>query len=174
MAQLLSRRPQLTLELSLLTWRPPWAVLRTASSGLEVRPTGGDAAPSRMSRRPPRCTHQVCTAQRGKGGVPTASHHHGYCRRTPQAAHGHYLVPGKTWLPLSTSQSTPTAEVTARAHIARARLGLVTKRCLEVPPECMQGASLWPGRALERQRSAAHDPCCAGGWGSRLSDQHST
>ena len=74
----------------------------------------------------------------------------------------------------STSQSTPTTEVTARAHIARARLGLVTKRCLEVPPECMQGGSLWPGRALERQRSAAHDPCCAGGWGSRLSGQHST
>ena len=74
----------------------------------------------------------------------------------------------------STSQSTPTTEVTARAQIARARLGLVTKRCLEVPPECMQGGSLWPGRALERQRSAAHDPCCAGGWGSRLSGQHST
>ena len=90
--------------------------------------------------------------------------------------------PGRSW-PLSrperhgchsTSQSTPTTEVTARAQIARARLGLVIKRCLEVPPECMQGGSLWPGRALERQRSAAHDPCCAGGWGSRLSDQHST
>ena len=90
--------------------------------------------------------------------------------------------PGRAW-PLSrperhgchsTSQSTPTTEVTARAHIARARLGLVTKRCLEVPPERMQGGSLWPGRALERQRSAAHDPCCAGGWGSRLSGQHST
>ena len=88
--------------------------------------------------------------------------------------------PGRSW-PLSrperhgchsTSQSTPTTEVTARAQIARARLGLVTKRCLEVPPECMQGGSLWPGRALERQRSAAHDPCCAGGWGSRLSGQH--
>ena len=24
----------------------------------------------------------------------------------------------------------------------------------------MQGGNLWPGRALERQRSAAHDPCC--------------
>ena len=90
--------------------------------------------------------------------------------------------PGRSW-PLSrperhgchsTSQSMPTTEVTARAHIARARLGLVTKRCLEVPPECTQGGSLLPGRALERQRSAAHDPCCAGGWGSRLSDQHST
>ena len=62
----------------------------------------------------------------------------------------HY--PGCSW-PLSrperhgchsTSQSSPTTEVTARAHIARARLGLVTKRCLEVPPECMQGGSLWP------------------------------
>ena len=90
--------------------------------------------------------------------------------------------PGRSW-PLSrperhgchsTSQSTPTTEVTARAQIARARLGLVTKRCLEVPPERMQGGSLWPGRALERQRSAARDPCCAGGWGSRLSGQHST
>ena len=90
--------------------------------------------------------------------------------------------PGRSW-PLSrperhgchsTSQSTPTTEVTARAQIARARLGLVTRRCLEVPPECMQGGSLWPGRALERQRSAAHDPCCAGGRGSRLSGQHST
>ena len=90
--------------------------------------------------------------------------------------------PGHSW-PLSlperhgchsTSQSTPTTEVTARAHIARARLGLVTKRCLEVPPEHMQGVSLWPGRALERQRSAAHHPCCAGGWGSRLSAHHST
>ena len=77
--------------------------------------------------------------------------------------------PGRSW-PLSrperhgchsTSQSTPTTEVTARAQIARARLGLVTKRCLEVPPERMQGGSLWPGRALERQRSAAHDPRAA-------------
>ena len=31
----------------------------------------------------------------------------------------------------STSPSTPTTEVTARAQIARARLGLVTKRCLD-------------------------------------------
>ena len=61
--------------------------------------------------------------------------------------------PGSSW-PLSrperhgchsTSQSSPTTEVTARAHIARARLGLVTKRCLEVPPECMQGGNLWAG-----------------------------
>jgi len=52
----------------------------------------------------------------------------------------------------SMSQSSPTTEVTSRAQIARARLGLVTKRRLEVPLERMRGASLWPGRALERQR----------------------
>ena len=51
--------------------------------------------------------------------------------------------PGRSW-PLSrperhgchsTPESTPTTEGTARAQIARARLGLVTRRCLEVPPE---------------------------------------
>ena len=36
-------------------------MLRAASSGLEVRPTTGEAALIRMSRRPPRCAHQVCT-----------------------------------------------------------------------------------------------------------------
>ena len=38
-----------------------------------------------MSRRPPRCAHPVCIAQRGEGGVPAASHHHGYCRLTTHA-----------------------------------------------------------------------------------------
>ena len=90
--------------------------------------------------------------------------------------------PGRSW-PLSrperhgchsTSQSTPTTEVTARAQIARARLGLVTKRCLEVPPECMQGGSLWPGRALERQRMTRAASGLGLGLGSRLRGQHST
>jgi hypothetical protein len=61
------------------------------------------------------------------------------------------ISPGKTWLPLNVTIDANDRGDT-RAHIARARLGLVTKRCLEVPPECMQGGSLWPGRALERQR----------------------
>ena len=52
------------------------------------RSTGGDAALIRMSRRPPRCTHPVCTAQLGGGGVPTASKHHLYYKLTTQAAHG--------------------------------------------------------------------------------------
>ena len=51
----------------------------------------------------------------------------------------------------STSQSTPTTEVAVRAQIARARLGLVTTRRLDVPPEPTKGGSFWPGRALERQ-----------------------
>ena len=62
--------------------------------------------------------------------------------------------------------------MTPGAHIARESLGLVTERCLEVPPECMQGGSLWPGRALERQCITRAAP--RGGLGSiRLSDQHS-
>ena len=51
----------------------------------------------------------------------------------------------------SMSQSTPTTEVAVRAQIARARLGLVTKRRLDVPPEHTKGGNFWPGRALERQ-----------------------
>ena len=50
-----------------------------------------------------------------------------------------------------TSESTPTTEVAVRAQIARARLGLVTTRRLDVPPEPTKGGSFWPGRALERQ-----------------------
>ena len=111
--------------------------------------------------------------------IPT--YHHDYCQRALQA---YYLLtyysrpltatvaPGKRHGCHSTSQSTSTSEVTSRAHIARACLGLVTKRCLEVPPECMQGGSLWPGRALERQRMTRAAPR----WLelTRLSDQHST
>ena len=41
-------RPQLTLMICLLAQWPPWAVLRAASSGLEVRSSGGDAALIRM------------------------------------------------------------------------------------------------------------------------------
>ena len=41
----------------------------------------------------------------------------------------------------------PTTEVTARAHIARARFDLVIKT--EAPPESTQGVSRWPRRAVE-------------------------
>ena len=60
---------------------------------------GGDAAPSRMRTRPPRCTHPVFTAQRGKGGVPTAS-----IIATDSALPRPLMAtisPGKTWLPLN-------------------------------------------------------------------------
>ena len=74
---------------------------------------------------------------------------------TPQAAHGHYLARKDM------AATQPHKEVTARAQIARARLGLVTKRCLEVPPERMQGGTafgrdvLLSGSARQRITRAA-------------------
>ena len=147
-------------------------VLRSCfSSGREHRAWKTGIEPREQAPTPVHASSLYCATRQGWGP-------HGQPPSRLLPAHS----PGRSW-PLfrperhgchSTSQSSPTTEVTARAHIARARLGLVTKRCLEVLPECMQGGSLWPGRALERQRSAAHDPCCASGLGSRLSDQHST
>ena len=58
----------------------------------------------------------------------------------------------------STSSSSITTEVTARAHIARARSGLVLRRCPEIPPEHMQGGSRCPGPAVEPERARWHDP----------------
>jgi hypothetical protein len=55
-------------------------------------------------------------------------------------------------------------EVTARAHIARARLGLVLNYWCsgagapEIPPEHMQGDSRCPGPAVEPERARWHDP----------------
>ena len=64
------------------------------------------------------------------------------------------------------------------AHIARARLGLVTKRRPEVPHECTQGDSRWLWRAVERQRMTTRVwllcARCAPDVRSRPSDQHSS
>ena len=46
-------------------------------------------APRRISRCPPRSADQVWTKPRGQGWRPTATHHHGYRKGIPQAAHGH-------------------------------------------------------------------------------------
>jgi len=69
-------------------------------------------------------------------------------------------APAMTWLPQchSTPLSSTTTEVTARAHIARARLGLVLQSCPRVPLGCMQGGSHWSGRAVEPERARWHDP----------------
>jgi hypothetical protein len=71
-------------------------------------------------------------------------------------------APAMTWLPLNVViGSSITTEVTARAHIARARLGLVLRRCpdsREIPPEHMQGGSRCPGPAVEPERARWHDP----------------
>ena len=83
---------------------------------------------------PDPCADPAWTKQRGQGGRPTATHHHGYRQRTPQAAQGHCRAPALTWLPLKTTSLciVDNEEVTARAHIARARLGLVLRRCPEI------------------------------------------
>ena len=70
-------------------------------------------------------------------------------------------APAMTWLAatqVSTSLSSTTTEVTARAHIARACLGLMLKSCPRVPLGCMQGGSHWSGRAVEPERARWHDP----------------
>ena len=70
-------------------------------------------------------------------------------------------APAMTWLPLNVvivDNELTTEQVTARAHIARARLGLVLRRCPEIPPEHMQGGSRCPGRAVEPERARWHDP----------------
>ena len=58
----------------------------------------------------------------------------------------------------STSPLSTTTEVPARAHIARARLGLVLRRCPAILPQHMQGGSRCPGRAVEPERARWHDP----------------
>ena len=63
------------------------------------------------------------------------------------------------------SASSPTTEVTARAHIARARSDLVSKT--EAPPEDTHDGSRWPRRAVERQCARCMTratPCCVRGW----------
>jgi hypothetical protein len=64
----------------------------------------------------------------------------------------------RTWLPLNVVVSSTTTEVTARAHISRARLGLVLQSCRRVPLGCMQGGSRCPGPAVEPVRARWHDP----------------
>jgi hypothetical protein len=123
--------------------------------------SGTDA--SRTRRCPTRCADPVWTKQRGQGGRPTA-----YTLRQPTimaiaSALPRLLTataaPAMTWLPLNVViDDNDRREVTARAHIARARLGLVLRRCPEIPPGHMQGGSRCPGRAVEPERARWHDP----------------
>jgi len=65
-----------------------------------------------------------------------------------------------TWLPLNVVIVDNKRGDSPRAHIARARLGLVVvlRRCPEIPPEHMQGGSRCPGPAVEPERARWHDP----------------
>jgi len=73
------------------------------SAGAALDERGSSPPNDRLRRCPTRCTDPVWTKQRGQGGRPTATHHHGYRQRTPQAAHGHCVraAPAMTWLPLN-------------------------------------------------------------------------
>ena len=88
-------------------------------------------------------------ATRPRGAPHTATHHHGYHQHTIQAGLlKAAAAPAMTWLPLNVvivDNELTTEQVTARAHIARARLGLVLRRCPEIPPGHMQGGSRCPG-----------------------------
>jgi hypothetical protein len=67
-----------------------------------MRLTNVGAALNRSRRCPTRCTDPVWTKPRGQGGRPTATHHHGYRQRTPQAALRLLMAaaaPAMTWLP---------------------------------------------------------------------------
>jgi len=63
-------------------------------------------------------------------------------------------APAMTWLPLNVAIASTTTEVTARAHIYRARLDLVLQSCPRVPLGCMQGGSRWLARDVLLSQSA--------------------
>ena len=122
-----------------------------------MRPTNVGSALNQLRWCPTRCTDPAWTKPRGQGGRPTATHHHGYRQCTPQAAHGHCRARDGMAVH-STSLSSITTEVPARAHIARARLGLTLRRCPVVLFQYMQGGSRCPGRAVEPERARWHNP----------------
>jgi hypothetical protein len=111
----------------------------------------------------PVCGSSLDQAARPRGApyrlYLTATHHHGYIASALPRLLTATAAPAMTWLPLNVViDDNDRREVTARAHIARARLGLVLRRCPEIPPGHMQGGSRCPGRAVEPERARWHDP----------------
>ena len=104
---------------------------------------------------------QATTKQRGQGGRPTATHHHSYRQRTPQAAHGHCRA--RNYMAATQRRhvivDNDTRGDSPSSYRARALLGLVLRRCPEIiPSEHMQGGSRCPGPAVESERARWHDP----------------
>ena len=114
--------------------------------------------PSRLRRCPTRCTDPAWTnaSNAAKGGAPPPPTIMAIATALPRLLMA-AAAPAMTWLPLNVViDDNDRREVTARAHIARARLGLVLRRCPEIPPEHMQGGSRCPGPAVEPERARWH------------------
>jgi len=158
-------RPRPDLVSCLMTRRHRWArVMRHRASAQVAVSSAWKVVSNRTRRCPTQCTDPVWTKPRGEGGRPTATHHPSWLLPShfpgcSLAAHGHCRARNDMDATLSTSLSSTTTEVTARAQIARARLGLVLQRATTgYRLGCMQGGSHWSGRAVEPERARWHDP----------------
>ena len=75
-------------------------------------------------------------------------------RLAAQAAHGRCRArKPMTWLPLNVVIVDNDRGDSPRSYRARALIGLVLRRCPEIPPEHMQGGSRCPGPAVEPERA---------------------
>jgi len=134
----------------------PHAVRRLTKAGHAPDQRGSSPEPSKTVPRRPVHGSSLDQATRPRG----ATHRHPPSWLSPVHSPGcSWPLPRPQWHGChSTSLSSTTTEVTARAHIARACLGLVLQSCPRVPLGCMQGGSHWPGRAVEPERARWHDP----------------
>ena len=132
----------------------PWvrAVRHSFSAGAALDERGSSPQPIKTVPNPV-CASSLDQATR-PGGAPHGhppSYDYPHC--TPQAAHGHCRARNDMAATQRCyrRQRQSSTEVTARAHIARARLGLVLRRCPEIPPEHMQVGSRCPRDLLLSQ-----------------------
>ena len=117
-----------------------------------MRLTNVGAALNRLRRSPTRCMDPVWTKPRGqlKGGAPPPPAIMSIASALPRLLTA-TAAPAMTWLPLNVVIVDNDRGMTARAHTARVRLGLVLRRCPEIPPEHMQVGSRCPRDLLLSQ-----------------------
>ena len=117
----------------------------------------GSTEPNKTVPDPVGCTDPVWPSHAAKGDAPPPPTIMAIASALPRLLTA-TAAPAMTWLPLNVAiVDNDRGEVTARAHIGRARLELVLKRYLQLPPGHMQGGSRCPGRVVERGRARWHD-----------------